>query len=99
MAACSGSSCGGASAIRRNPSNSLSVSHYLASSESAMEPASSSSVRYPVLGLFSVRLSVLLSLRACHSENSRNDIPSHSLPFCRSIFLEPPFLDSHACIL
>ena len=95
----SGSSCGGVSAIRRNPSKPLSVNHCLASSESAMGPTSSSLVRCSELGQCSVRLSALLSLRACHNENSQNDIPSHSLPFCRSIFPEPPFLDSRACIM
>ena len=95
----SGSSCGGVSAIRRHPSKPLSVNHCLASSESAMGPTSSSLVRCSELGQCSVRLSALLSLRACHNENSQNDIPSHSLPFCRSIFPEPPFLDSRACIM
>ena len=99
VVASSGASCGGVSAICKHPSNPLSVSHYLASSESAIELASSSSVRRPALGLFFVRLSVLLSLRACHNEKSRNDISSHSLPFCSSIFLEPPFLDSPASIM
>ena len=76
VAACSGSSCGGASAMRRNPSRPLSVNHCLALSESAMGPASSSLllVRCSELGLCSVRLRVLLSLRACHNENSLNDM-------------------------
>ena len=68
--ACSGSSCGGASAIRRNPSKPLSVSHYLASSKSTMGPVSSSSVRCPASGLCSVCLSILLFLPAWHKENS-----------------------------
>ena len=72
VAACFGSSCGGVSAICRNPSKPLSASHCLASSKSAMEPVSSSSVCCRALGLCSVCLSVLLFLRACHSENSRN---------------------------
>ena len=47
-ATCSGSSCGGASAIRRNPSRPFLVNHSRVASESAMgsESSSSLSVRF-----------------------------------------------------
>ena len=103
-ATCSGSSCGGASAIRRNPSRPFLLNHLCVAVESAMRHVSSSSmsacfskrvlfsVRLSTCVLFVVRLSTCVLFCALHNLSSRNENPSLGVLFREPIFFNRQFL-------